>query len=101
MYLSERDVREIAAYSRIALSDEDIAVMTVDLNNTMESLKPITECSLEGVEPTYHPIAGLTNVMREDVAQPGLSLEEALMNASVQKDGQFIVPQILGEGGDK
>ena len=101
MYLSERDVREIAAYTRIGLGDEEIAALTIDLNNIIETLKPITEYDLEGIEATYHPIAGLTNVMREDVAQPGLTLEEALMNASAQKDGQFIVPQILGEGGDR
>jgi aspartyl-tRNA(Asn)/glutamyl-tRNA(Gln) amidotransferase subunit C len=99
MYLSEKDVRGIATYARIGLSDAEVATMTVDLNNIIESLKFITEYDLEGVEPTFHPIAGLSNVMREDVARPGLSHETALVNAPSQQDGQFLIPPILGDGG--
>jgi aspartyl-tRNA(Asn)/glutamyl-tRNA(Gln) amidotransferase subunit C len=99
MYLSEKDVRAIATYTRIGLSPEEVTTMTVDLNNIIESLKPITEYDLEGVQPTFHPIAGLSNVMREDVVQPGLSREMALGNAPVQQDGQFRIPPILGDGG--
>jgi aspartyl-tRNA(Asn)/glutamyl-tRNA(Gln) amidotransferase subunit C len=73
--------------------------MTVDLNNIIESLKPITTYDLAGVEPTFHPIAGLSNVMREDVVRPGLTREAALGNAPAQQDGQFRIPPILGDGG--
>jgi aspartyl-tRNA(Asn)/glutamyl-tRNA(Gln) amidotransferase subunit C len=99
MYLSEKDVRGIATYARIGLSDEEVAAMTVDLNNIIESLKPITEYDLAGVEPTFHPIAGLVNVMREDVEKPGFSRAEALSNAPATHEGQFLVPSILGDGG--
>ncbi|MDR1082808.1 MAG: Asp-tRNA(Asn)/Glu-tRNA(Gln) amidotransferase subunit GatC [Coriobacteriales bacterium] len=99
MHLSVKDVRGIATYARIGLSDEEVEAMTVDLNNIIESLKPITEYDLEGVEPTFHPIAGLSNVMREDVVQSGLSREEALANAPSQQEGQFRVLPILGDGG--
>jgi aspartyl-tRNA(Asn)/glutamyl-tRNA(Gln) amidotransferase subunit C len=99
MYLSERDVRAIATYARIGLSDDEIAIMTVDMNSIIESLKPITEYDLEGVEPTFHPIAGLSNVMRPDEVQPGLDHDTALSNAPAQQDGNFKIPPILG-GGD-
>jgi aspartyl-tRNA(Asn)/glutamyl-tRNA(Gln) amidotransferase subunit C len=99
MYLSEKDVRRIATYTRIGLSDEEVAAMAVDLNNIIESLRPITEYDLEGVEPTFHPIAGLSNVMREDVVRAGLSHEAALANAPSEQDGQFLIPSILGDGG--
>ncbi|MDR1712540.1 MAG: Asp-tRNA(Asn)/Glu-tRNA(Gln) amidotransferase subunit GatC [Coriobacteriales bacterium] len=99
MYLTEKDVRGIATYARIGLTDDEVAAMTVDLNNIIESLKPITEYQLEGVEPTFHPIAGLSNVMREDSVQPGLSHDIALANAPDQQDGQFRIPSILGDGG--
>jgi aspartyl-tRNA(Asn)/glutamyl-tRNA(Gln) amidotransferase subunit C len=99
MYLSERDVRAIATYARIGLSDAEVTAMTVDLNNIIESLAPITVYDLKGVEPTFHPIAGLSNVMREDVVRPGLSHEAALSNAPTRQDGQFRIPPILGDGG--
>lgn len=98
--LLESDVRRIATYTRIGLADHEVTELTQDLNKIIESLKPITEYNLEGVEPTYHPIAGLTNVMREDVNEPSFTQEEALMNAPESRDGAFVVPAILG-GGDE
>lgn len=100
-HLTERDVRGIAEYARIGLTDEEVSAMTIDLNNIIESLKPITEYDLDGVEPTFHPIGDLSNVMREDVEVPGFTQEVALENAPKQQDGCFLIPAILGEGGDR
>ena len=100
-HVTESDVRGIAEYARIGLSDDEVAQMTVDLNNIIESLAPITEYDLDGVEPTFHPIGGLSNVMREDVEVPGFTQEEALSNAPSARDGYFHIPSILGEGGDR
>lgn len=100
-YVSERDVRDIAEYTRIALTEDEVALMTVDLNNIIESLKPITEYNLENVKPTFHPIGTLSNVMREDVEVAGFTHEQALRNAPAQQDDCFLIPSILGEGGDR
>lgn len=100
-HVTEKDVRDIATYTRIALSDEELPQMTKDLNDIIESLKPITEYDLEGVEPTFHPIGSLSNVMRDDVEAPSFTQEEALENAPKQQDGCFLIPSILGEGGDR
>ena len=99
-YLTEREVRGIAEYARIGLSGEELSEMTVDLNNIIETLQSIKQLDLEGVEPTFHPIGGLSNVMREDVEVPGFTQEQALSNAPKQQDGSFLIPAILG-GGDQ
>lgn len=99
-HLTEKDVRGIATYARIGLTDEEVTEMTVDLNNIIESLKPITEYDLGGVEPTFHPIGNLSNVMREDVEGESFTQEVALENAPKQQDGSFLIPSILG-GGDE
>lgn len=99
-HLTEKDVRGIATYARIGLTDEEVTEMTVDLNNIIESLKPITEYDLEGVEPTFHPIGNLSHVMREDVEGESFTQEVALENAPKQQDGSFLIPSILG-GGDE
>ena len=99
-HLTEKDVRGIATYARIGLTDEEVTEMTVDLNNIIESLKPITEYDLEGVEPTFHPIGNLSNVMREDVEGESFTQEVALENAPKQQDGSFLIPSMLG-GGDE
>ncbi len=100
-HVSEQDVRGIAEYTRIGMSDEEIREMTVDLNNIIDSLKPITEYDLEGVTPTFHPIGDLSNVMREDVEHESFTQEVALENAPKQLDGSFLIPSILGEGDDQ
>jgi len=100
-HLSEADVRGIAEYTRIGLTAEEVVAMTADLNAIIDSLAPITEFDLDGVEPTFHPIGDLSNVMRDDVEVPGFTQQEALMNATKQEDGSFLIPSILGEGGDR
>ncbi len=100
-HLTERDVRGIAEYARIGLTEDEVSQMTVDLNAIIDSLEPITQYDLEGVEPTFHPIGSLSNVMREDVEVSGFSQDVALENAPKQQDECFLIPSILGEGGDR
>lgn len=52
MTLTEQDVRNIAEYARIGLTDDELSTMTVDLNNIIETLRPITDTSSRGVEPS-------------------------------------------------
>ena len=99
-YLTEREVRGIAEYARIGLSGEELSEMTVDLNNIIETLQSIKQLDLEDVEPTFHPIGSLSNVMREDVETESFTQQVALENAPKQQDGSFLIPSILGEGGD-
>ena len=100
-HVTERDVRDIAEYTRIRLNDEEISQMTIDLNNIIDSLAPITEYDLEGVTPTFHPIGSLSNVMREDAESASFAQDFALSNAPAKQDGCFLIPSILGEGGDR
>ncbi len=100
-HLTEADVRAIAEYVRIGMTEDEVAAMTVDLNSIIESLSPITEYDLDGVEPTFHPIGGLVNVMCDDAEQASFTQEVALSNAPRQQDGAFLIPSILGEGGDR
>ena len=66
MALTEDDVRAIAAYATIALDDAELADMTAYLNDAVGMLKPILAYAGEDVEPTFHPIGDLSNVMRSD-----------------------------------
>ena len=99
MHLTKQDVRGIANYVRIGLTDDMIEEMTQDLNKIIDSLEPITHYDLEGVEPTFYPNENLKNIMREDVAKPGFTQEEALANASASEKGSYKIPPILFDGG--
>lgn len=105
MALSREDVADIADYARIALTDAELDEMTTYLNEAVGLLEPIREYDLAGVEPTFHPIGDLSNVMADDVpdtTERALSLDVALSNAGSTRDRSFRVPSILGaEGGDR
>ena len=101
MALSEKGVRGIAEYAKIALTDDELTQMTSYLNDAVQMLEPVLQYDLPDVEPTFHPIGGLSNVMREDVEEPSFTQEIALENAPKRQDGCFLVPSILGEGGGR
>lgn len=103
MALSHNDVRGIAEYARIALDDGELEQMTAYLNDAVDMLAPVLEYDLPDVEPTFHPIGDLANVMREDaeLACRALPLDVALENAGSSKERFFRVPSILGEGGER
>ena len=56
MSLSQDEVRGIADYARIALSDGELAEMTAYLNDAIANVPaPIRSYELEGVEPVFSP----------------------------------------------
>lgn len=97
--LSCKDVAGIAEYARIALSEDELDEMCAYLRDAVSLLEPIRQYDLDGVEPTFHPIGAMTNVVRDDVVIAGLTLEEALANAGSHRGRSFRVPAILGDGG--
>lgn len=104
MALRKEDVAGIADYARIALTDAELDEMTTYMNEAVDLLEPIREYDLEGVEPTFHPIGDLSNVMGADVADDprALPIDVALKNVGASRERYFRVPSILGnEGGDR
>ncbi len=98
--LTQEDVAGIADYARIALTEEELAQMTAYMNEAIELLQPIREYDLEGVEPTFHPIGDLSNVMGEDEVDDSvraLDVKTALSNAGSSRERYFRVPSILGD----
>lgn len=100
MALTREDVRGIADYARIALTEDELDEMTSYMNEAISLLRPITEYDLEGVEPTFHPIGGMVNVMvgdEPDAHGRSLGIDEVLANAASTRGRAFLVPSILGE----
>ena len=102
MALTTEDVAGIADYARIALTPDELQEMTTYMNEAVALLEPIREYDLDGVEPTFHPIGDLSNVMGADVADTtdrALDIDTALSNAGSARDRYFRVPSILGDDG--
>jgi aspartyl-tRNA(Asn)/glutamyl-tRNA(Gln) amidotransferase subunit C len=93
--LSMEDVRQVARLARLALDDAKLARLTPQLESILEYVAKITEVDVKGVAPMAHALP-LANVLREDVVEASLPIEQVLQNAP-ETDGRFFkVPKILG-----
>ena len=84
----------MARLSRLALTDDEIERLTVDLAAVLAHAADVASLDLEGVPPTAHPLP-LRNVLRADVVRPSLDRDEVLAAAPAAEDGRFRVPRIL------
>ena len=95
--ISREDVLHVADLARLHLSDEEVDRMRAQLSNILEAIETLRDVDTSHVGPTASVIQ-LENVMREDVARPGLSREAALANAPLRDDPFLRVPTVLEEG---
>jgi aspartyl-tRNA(Asn)/glutamyl-tRNA(Gln) amidotransferase subunit C len=95
--ISREDVLHVADLARLHLSDEEVDRMQAQLSNILEAIETLRDVDTSHVGPTASVIQ-LENVMREDVARPGLSREAALANAPLRDDPFLRVPTVLEEG---
>ncbi|ABY34654.1 MAG TPA: Asp-tRNA(Asn)/Glu-tRNA(Gln) amidotransferase GatCAB subunit C [Chloroflexus aurantiacus] len=96
MALSEAEVRHVARLARIALSDEEIALMQAQLSAILDYIAMLQEVDVSNVPPTAQ-VTGLTTVWRPDVVGEMLTQEQALANAPDQQDGMFRVRAVFDE----
>lgn len=88
------DIDYVANLARIALSDQERALFSEQLEEILEYIEQLKSVNVDGVEPTAHAFP-VTNVWREDVVRPGLTQEEAIGNAPEARDGMFVVPKVV------
>jgi aspartyl-tRNA(Asn)/glutamyl-tRNA(Gln) amidotransferase subunit C len=92
--ISKDQVRHVAHLARLAVSEEEVDMMTKQLGDIIHYAELLNELDTTGVEPTTH-VLDLKNVMRKDEPRKWITREDALKNAPDHKDGQFKVPSIL------
>jgi aspartyl-tRNA(Asn)/glutamyl-tRNA(Gln) amidotransferase subunit C len=94
--ISRADVEHAARLARLALTEDEIETLTVDLAKILDHAALVSALDTTGVPPTSRPVE-LVNVLRADVPRPGLAQAEVLAEAPVAEDGRFRVPRILSE----
>lgn len=93
--ITSDDVRRVAALAKIAITDEESATLTKELDAILEFVRQLDSVDVVGLEPTYQ-VTGLTNVMRKDeIIDYGVDREGLLQNVPHKKDGNIEVPKVL------
>jgi aspartyl-tRNA(Asn)/glutamyl-tRNA(Gln) amidotransferase subunit C len=93
---SPAEVARLGDMARITLTPDELERLATELNVITEAVRVVTEAAGSDVPVTSHPIP-MVNVFRPDEPAESLPQGVALATAPEQEDGQFKVPQILGE----
>lgn len=94
MALSTDDVRDIARLARIAISDDEVALMRDELSAILDHFEIISEIDTDDVPPTAQSF-DLTNVERPDDPGDTIDREDALDGAPRREGGYFRVKAVL------
>jgi len=94
--ITAEQVAHLANLARIDLSSAEIDRLTVELGQIVDSVAKVAQVATPDVPATSHPMP-LTNVFRDDVVVPSLSVDQALSGAPDRAGDKFRVPAILDE----
>jgi aspartyl-tRNA(Asn)/glutamyl-tRNA(Gln) amidotransferase subunit C len=96
MSLTQEDVEKIAHLARLELTDAEKAQYLEQLTAVLDYADMLNELDLADILPTAHAIVQ-HNVMREDVVQPSLPIEDVLFNAVKHAQNQFRIQAVLDD----
>lgn len=98
MKIEEANLDRIAELARLDVSDPAVrARLLGDMQRVIDFVEKLNAVDTKGVEPLIH-MSEEVDVLREDVARPGLTKQEALMNAPVKDSDYFKVPKVVDKG---
>jgi aspartyl-tRNA(Asn)/glutamyl-tRNA(Gln) amidotransferase subunit C len=88
------NIDRIANLVRLALTPEEKVKFSAQLADVLTNIEKLKQVNVDGVEPTAHAFP-VYNVWADDVAKPGLSVEDALRNAPEKRDNMIVVPKVV------
>ena len=93
--LTRDDVEQIAMLARLALEEDELEAMRVDLTAILEHMDALAEVDTTGIEPMTHAVP-MALPLRDDVPAPSLPVEVATAGAPDVDGGAFVVPNVIG-----
>ncbi len=84
----------VAKLARLALTPAEKELFAAQLGGVLHHIEQLAKVDITGIEPTAHAFP-VVNVWADDVAVPGLPVEDALKNAPAQRDHMIVVPKVV------
>jgi aspartyl-tRNA(Asn)/glutamyl-tRNA(Gln) amidotransferase subunit C len=88
------DVKKVAKLARLEIAREEEAPYQNQMNAVFKYFEEIAAIDTKGVEPLVTP-SEIEFVIREDVQEKSLTVEEALANAPERVGNLFKVPPVV------
>ncbi len=92
--ITRKEVEHVAKLAQLEFSEAEKEMLTKQLGDILQFVEKLGELNTDGVEPTYS-VVPVSNVMREDIAKPSFTQEQALANAPEKDMGFFKIPKIM------
>lgn len=122
MKVSEKDVLYVADLANLELTEAERARMLKDLNSILDYIDMLSQVDTKDVEPMAQVVTagpstpprkdraapvgmtagtiGAGGAMRADEVKPGLTHEQAMMNAPDTDGTYFKVPKVIDKSGE-
>ena len=94
MAISREDVDHVAYLARLGLDEAERERLRAELGTILEYMQVLRGLDTAAIPPTAQVIP-LQNIMRPDVVQPCLTVEQVLANAPQREDDYFRVAPVL------
>jgi aspartyl-tRNA(Asn)/glutamyl-tRNA(Gln) amidotransferase subunit C len=91
---SDLNIDYLANLARLALTGAEQEKFARQLGDILHYVEKLKQVDVTGVEPMAHA-SPVFNVWQDDVARPGLAVEDALRNAPVQRQHMIVVPKVV------
>ncbi len=94
MTIDRSTVKNIATLARLAVKDEELDPLAVELSNIFKFIEQLSEVNTEGVAPMTS-VAAMELPRRADAVTDGNKRDAILANAPERFDGFFTVPKVV------
>lgn len=94
MSISQTEARKVAQLARIAVADEALPALAVELSHMLQFMAQLSEVDVTGVEPMTAVIPNHLR-LRDDVVTDGDVREKVLANAPAREGSFFGVPKVI------
>lgn len=98
--IARKNVHKIADLSKLSLTDEETDLFTGQFNEILKYMNQLDAVDTEGVEPLSY-VQNVASRLREDMVLPFLRQDEALVNAPEQRNGHFLVLEVIKKNGSR
>ncbi|MFA6276610.1 MAG: Asp-tRNA(Asn)/Glu-tRNA(Gln) amidotransferase subunit GatC [Pedobacter sp.] len=94
MKIDKQTVHKVADLARIAIKDNEVDTLTVEMNKILTFMEKLNELDTTGVKPLVY-MNEEVNVWREDNVKQEISVADGLKNAAIHNESFFLVPKII------
>lgn len=95
MSIDQKNVRDIAALARLALSEGEEALRAAQIDSIVKWIEQMSDLDTSGVEPLATVTGDMPLLLRKDEVTAGGSDKDILANAPDSVEGFFVVPKIV------